>query len=148
VTVAVVRWLFSAGRRDREFEPLPEPGRIVTRPVADGFWIESPGLPAGTILSYRCRVDGTMREDRFTVAAGPSGHFVYTGGTPSDVVILELLPPKRSPEPGWEPDWDPAPRRATRPRPFRSSSPPPPTPRTSSRPPHTQPGRPGYPSAY
>jgi hypothetical protein len=147
VIVAAFRWLFSAGRPDRDFEPLPEPGRIVTRPVADGFWIESPGLPAGTILSYRCRVDGTMREDRFTVAAGPSGHFVYTGGTPSDVVILEVLPPKRSPEPGWESDWDPAPPRATRRWPIWSSSPTS-TPRSSSRPPHSQPGRSGYPSAY
>jgi formylglycine-generating enzyme required for sulfatase activity len=146
-TVAALRWLFSARRPDRDFVPMPEPGEIVTRPVADGFWIESPGLPAGTILVYRCRVDGTMREDRFMVAARPSDHFVYTGGTPSDVVILEVLPPKRSPEPGWESAWDPAPPRATRRWPIRSSSPTS-TRRSSSRPSQSQPRPSGYPSAY
>ena len=145
-TIAAFRWLFSGGRPDRAFEHLPEADRIVTRPVEDGFWIESPGLPARTILTYRCRVDGTLREDRFTVAAGPSGQFVYTGGTPSDIVILEVQPPKQSPEPGWDSDWGPAPPRARR-WPIRSSSPTS-TPRPSSRPSHPQPGRSSYPSAY
>src|SRR5262249_3858327 len=66
--IAAFRWLFSVGRQDRDFRRLPEPGRIVTRPMADGFWIESPGLPAGTILPYRCQNDRMMRGARFPVA--------------------------------------------------------------------------------
>ena len=72
--------------------PMPTADEVVTRIVADGFWIESPGLPVGTVLGYRCKIDGIDREDRFTVGEGPGGYFVYTGGTPEVVKVLEVIP--------------------------------------------------------
>jgi hypothetical protein len=145
--VAALRRLLALHRRDEDLEPLPAPSRIVTRTVTDGFWIDSPVLPVGTILHYRCQVDGTMRDDRFTVAGGPSGLFVYTGGTPSRIVILEVLPPEWSAGSGLMSDPDVTRPRASRRWPTRSMTPTPPPRRTDSHP-HSQPGRSSYPSAY
>ncbi len=136
--VAVLRHLFA---RRGGFGGLPAPGEVVVRPAMDGFWIENRSLPAGTSLRYRCRVDGTVHEDRFTIGPVPTGLFVYTGGTPSDIVILEIEPP-----PQWakQPvDWDMGPLRATGPRPSRLTSRPPP-PRAAPAPPH----RSSFPPAY
>jgi formylglycine-generating enzyme required for sulfatase activity len=147
VMIAVLRRLLSGSQRDQDFEPLPAPRRVVTRPVSDGFWIDSPSLPVGTILHYRCRVGGTLHDDRFTVAAGPSGLFVYTGGTPSGIVILEILPPERWAKPEPVQDWEPTQPRAAPRGPIRSITPTPP-PRPARSHPQAQPSRPSYPSAY
>jgi formylglycine-generating enzyme required for sulfatase activity len=72
--------------------PVPKADQIVTRVVADGFWIDSPGLPAGTVLVYRCNLDGIEREDRFTVGEGPGGLFVYTGARPEALKVVEVIP--------------------------------------------------------
>jgi len=138
--VVLHRWL-SGSKGYEHFEPLPKPGYFVTRPVTDGFWIDSPVLPVGTSLRYRCRLDAAMHEDRFTVAAGPDGLFVYTGYTPTDIVILEVLPPPRLAQPAL--DWDPNPPRTTRISPMRSTTRP-----TPPRPGGTSPGTSGFPSAY
>ncbi len=89
------RWLLRRGF-SRE-EPVPTADEVITRMTADGFWIESPRLPVGTVLGYRCKIDGIDREDRFTVGEGPSGLFVYTGATPEAVKILEVIPALTSP---------------------------------------------------
>ena len=155
----------SAARRGRSsFQgPIPEPGEVLVRPVADGFWIDSPGLPPGAEISYACRVDGMFREDRFRVADGPSGRFVYTGGTPTEIVIREV----RAPDPGPDLEWDEAPKAASRPSaprrsssfgPTRPASPTRPSPHPPTEPYHqqpppqqfygTSPGRSGHPPAY
>jgi len=141
VAVALLRRLLSGDKGHDDFEPLPAPGQIVTRPVTDGFWIDSPRLPVGTSLRYRCRFDAAMHEDRFTVAAGPNGLFVYTGHTPTDIVILEILPPPRFATPAL--GWDPNPPRAAQSWPMRSTARP-----TPPRPGGTSPGRSTFPSAY
>ena len=82
---------------------------------------------------------GEVHEDRFTVAEGPSGLFVYTGHTPTDIVILEIQPPARLANKLG--DWDPVP--PTDSRPTRATTRP-----TPPRPTRPSPGRSGFPSAY
>jgi len=87
---AIRRWMRGGFSPE---EPMPTASQIITRTVADGFWIESPGLPVGTTLGYRCQIDGINRDYRFTVGEGPSGLFVYTGGVPESIQVLEVIPP-------------------------------------------------------
>ncbi|MBI3861193.1 MAG: formylglycine-generating enzyme family protein [Planctomycetia bacterium] len=69
----------------------PKPRRA-PRIVADGFWLEDPIYTPGCVVRYSCRVGHTPNSGEFTVGPGHQGHFVYTGGTPSDVQILEVRP--------------------------------------------------------
>jgi sulfatase modifying factor 1 len=131
VVIALLHRLLSGRNPIGRLQALPKPDRIVTRTVTDGFWIESPGLPVGTSLRYACRFGSAPHEDRFTIGSGPSGLFVYTGSTPSDIVIFEILPPPRAIEPAI--DWNPNPARATHPLPVRSPK---------------RPSPPQFPSAY
>ena len=139
VGLALLRRLLARRNDRQDFDRLPNPGRVVTRPVIDGFWIDSPGLPVGTGIRYRCRLGGEVHEDRFTVAEGPSGLFVYTGHTPTDIVILEIQPTARLANKLG--DWDPV--QPTDPRPTRATMRP-----TPPRPTRPSPGRSGFPSAY
>jgi formylglycine-generating enzyme required for sulfatase activity len=141
VVVALLRRLLARRTGRPVFKRLPTPGEVVIRPVTDGFWIDSPDLPDGTSLRYRCRLGGTLHEDRFTVAAVPGGLFVYTGGTPSDIVILEIKPPAQWPQQAV--DWDSIPMRAAAPRPPRPTTRP-----TPHGPTPSPPGTSGFPSAY
>src|SRR5262249_54761551 len=106
--------------------PMPAPDRLIIRPVTDGFWIDSPDIPPGTSIHYRCRRGAAIHEDRFIVSEGPGGLFVYTGGTPADIRILELVPPAGPAKPPPFLDWDSSPPRTSRPSPLRSSAPTPP----------------------
>jgi formylglycine-generating enzyme required for sulfatase activity len=138
VVVLVLRVL--AGQKERTPLRMPAPHEIMIRPVIDGFWIDSPGLPVGTNLRYQCRFGSTVHEDRFTVASGPSGLFVYTGNTPTEIVILEIQPPRTAER---FLDWDSSPPRATGPRPTRPMTRP-----TPQRPAPRSPGWSNFPSAY
>jgi hypothetical protein len=119
----------SRGLEDRGVIRSPV-SRTPPRATADGFWLDDPNLPAGSTVRYRCRVDGEERTDEATVAPGPQGQFIYTGGMPSDIEILDVIPPGGTPGLGFS-----GPRRWP-------SRPSPPSPRPTP-PPST-----GYPSAY
>lgn len=70
------------------------PTSVQPRMTTDGFWLDLPDAVLGSIVRYRCRVGNAMRTGQYTVAPGPQGQFVYTGGTPEDVEILDILPPE------------------------------------------------------
>ncbi|AKU97382.1 serine/threonine kinase [Labilithrix luteola] len=62
---------------------------ISTRPGDDGFWMDAPSLAAGTRVRYECVVSGTTISDVVPLS-GPST-FVYTGGRPGAIRILEVI---------------------------------------------------------
>jgi formylglycine-generating enzyme len=141
--LVIRRWLRGGGIAPES--PMPTADEVVTRIVADGFWIESPGLPVGTVLGYRCKIAGIDREDRFTVGEGPGGHFVYTGGTPVVVKVLEVIPAPASmtPRPGRRRAWGQS-RSSSRGRAHF----PPELPPSRRQPIIDTPARPPFPSAY
>ncbi len=65
------------------------PGDVSVRVVDDGFWLGA-GLPAGTRVKYTCSVRGVPVTDTVNVDGGARGTFVYTGGAPVNVRILEV----------------------------------------------------------
>jgi formylglycine-generating enzyme len=112
----VLRRSWSKGGRSSFMGPIPEASEVLVRPVVDGFWIDSPGLSQGTEIAYACRIDGTFREDRFRIADGPGGRFVYTGGTPAEIEIREV----RAPDPGPDLEWGSSTEPSTAYKPTRS----------------------------
>jgi hypothetical protein len=63
------------------------------RPGEDGFWVELPDVETGSEVRYRCVVDGQEQTASFTWAPGLEGQFIYTGGRPTDIEIIEVLGP-------------------------------------------------------
>ena len=132
--------------------PTTRPGQTGSRPrrapriVTDGFWLEDPVYSPGSIVRYSCQIDGAPTDGEFTVGPGHQGHFVYTGGTPADVEIREIIPSSgmRSPD-----VTDPLYGTTGGMLGGYSSSPPPP-PRVTSSPPPLPPAHPrgGFPPAY
>jgi formylglycine-generating enzyme required for sulfatase activity len=121
----------------------PKPRRA-PRIVNDGFWLEDPVYSPGSVVRYSCRVGHTPHSGEFTVGPGHQGHFVYTGGTPSDIQILEVLPGAGI-LPGSQP-YDSI-ESVSGPTIIGSTIPPPPPPRTP--PPPPPPHRAGgFPPAY
>ena len=104
----LLRRSVSRGGRSSFVEPIPEAGEILIRPVVDGFWIDSPGMPPGAEISYACRIDGTFREDRFRIADGPGGRFVYTGGTPTEIEVRAVRAPDHGPDLEWGSGTEPS----------------------------------------
>jgi formylglycine-generating enzyme required for sulfatase activity len=104
--ILLVIWLGKRRRSADDFpggvQPnvTPPPGRKAAgskpprapRIVTDGFWLEDPAYAAGNVVRYSCNIGHTPTSGEFTVGPGHQGHFVYTGGTPSDIRILEILP--------------------------------------------------------
>jgi hypothetical protein len=75
--------------RHRSSSPAPDPApNPQIRIVQDGFWLLHPGLPAGSRVRYRCLLGSRVREDTIASYPGSDGHFVYTGETPAEIVIL------------------------------------------------------------
>lgn len=73
----------------------PEPvvsgraGRFRVRIQNDGFWIEGPPGSVGEMVSYRCEVGGTVREETVSYTPGPQGQFIFTGDQPTNVSLSE-----------------------------------------------------------
>lgn len=107
-------------------------------PADDGFWLYTPGVATGAVVTYRCLVEGERLEDSVVVEAGER-QFVYTGGRPADIALIQGPPPAEEPyTPGPYIPPIAAPRSWTAPAP----RPEPPAP-----PPRDEPFR-GYPPAY
>lgn len=73
-------------RRVRTLTPLTGGSRVSLG--EDGFWVEGPGIRPGMTVAYRCRVNGSETDGEVPVTSARP--FVYTGGTPSDVVITAI----------------------------------------------------------
>jgi formylglycine-generating enzyme required for sulfatase activity len=153
----VVLWRGSRSSRTEPILPMDIPqsspqrtgptarARRAPRIVSDGFWLEDPVYSPGSIVRYACQIDGAPTDGEFTVGPGHQGHFVYTGGTPADVEIREIIPSSgmRSPDTGEH-------LYGTTGGMLGGYSTPPPPPRASSAPPPIPPAHPrtGFPPAY
>jgi len=118
----------AAQRRDRA-RSAAQRGDI--RLGNDGFWFNSPHAQAGWLIRFAYMIDNRPHSTEVTYEPAPRGHFVYTGGTPTDVEIVEIRPADPRPS-GMGPiltsdrpffdDIDPAPPRSppkpVDPRPF------------------------------
>ncbi len=99
VALLVFRLLFRGAGNAAEYDPRPRPapppttGGTVHRIVDDGFWLGALSGMAGQSLRYRCMLNGQPHFGNTVIQSGPQGHFVYTGGTPSNVQILGIDPP-------------------------------------------------------
>jgi hypothetical protein len=63
---------------------------VETRTATDGFYVIAPGLAPGSRVRYECIVNGMPVSDVIPTASGPET-FVYTGGTPSAIRIVEVV---------------------------------------------------------
>lgn len=74
-------------RRSREAR---SPQGITTSPARDGFFVSAPGLPPGARVRYVCVVGGVEVTDVVPLD-GAERTFVYTGGEPSAIRIVETI---------------------------------------------------------
>jgi hypothetical protein len=86
-----------ASFRDPGAQPYPRQppswqARAVTRIVADGFWLDTSDIDLGSVVRYGCRVNNQEQSGQVTVESVTKALFIYTGGTPSAVEVLEILP--------------------------------------------------------
>jgi hypothetical protein len=102
VAVVVIILLKNLGARGGGAGPLVGPGTqsrpfgrgdVQIREGADGFWLELPGVAPGSQVRYRCRVGGEERSGSIDYEPGPQGQFVYTGGPPSAVEVIDIMHP-------------------------------------------------------
>jgi formylglycine-generating enzyme required for sulfatase activity len=93
--------------------PRPMPSRYNTRPAPDGFWLDAPSLPLGSVVHYRYRSSAGWQTGTHTVRHGAGGHFIYTGAQPADIEVVNVVPPVESTGGSWE--EPPAERAASEP---------------------------------
>jgi formylglycine-generating enzyme required for sulfatase activity len=75
----------------RDVPPRPDGQR--PRVVTDGFWVPVRRMTPGSQVRYRYRGTSGPRTGTFRVEPGLGEYFVYTGETPDDVEILDVVPP-------------------------------------------------------
>jgi formylglycine-generating enzyme required for sulfatase activity len=83
---AVVAWLLARRRKGTHTSP----SGVTTRPGTDGFFVRAPNVPAGSRVRWSALVDGVEVSDVVPLDGGDET-FVYTGGTPSAIRIVELV---------------------------------------------------------
>lgn len=90
IGVAVVRWFLNVVRSgDAPARPAATRQRV--RLARDGFWVEAPDADDGDLLRYRILADGTWRPGRAALTGSGREHFIYTGVTPADVMVLGIV---------------------------------------------------------
>ena len=82
------------------------PGMPVhVEPAADGFWVDPLGYPPGSVIHYRYNVFGAPQQSTAVVETG-GRQFIYTGDTPTDIVVTQIVPPSGTPPmPGQPSAW-------------------------------------------
>lgn len=83
---AVVAWLFARRRKGTHTSP----SGVSTRGGTDGFFVRAPDAPAGSRVRWSAVVNGVEVSDVVPLE-GAEETFVYTGGTPSAIQIVELV---------------------------------------------------------
>jgi hypothetical protein len=63
--------------------------------AADGFRIFAHPGAAGWILTYRHRGPQGLSTGQITLEPSPAGQFVYTGFMPTEIGIVQIVPPAR-----------------------------------------------------
>lgn len=58
----------------------------------DGFWLNTSAYALGSIVDFRCRINGQPIQRSVVVQSEPK-QFVYTGDKPADVQILNVAQP-------------------------------------------------------
>jgi sulfatase modifying factor 1 len=87
----------------------PAPGvpgmRVHVEPAADGFWIDPVGYPPGSVIHYLYHVYGAPHQSTAEVETG-GRQFIYTGDPPTDIAIMQIVPPSGMPPmPGQPSVW-------------------------------------------
>jgi formylglycine-generating enzyme len=59
----------------------------------DGFWLELFGVERGAQVRYRCRVNNEEQSGSVEYEPGAQGQFIYTGGRPTNVLVIEITHP-------------------------------------------------------
>ncbi len=83
---AVVAWLFARRKKGT----VATPSGVSTRAGTDGFHVRAPHAPPGSRVRWSAVVNGVEVSDVVPLE-GADETFVYTGGTPSAIQILELV---------------------------------------------------------
>jgi formylglycine-generating enzyme required for sulfatase activity len=130
VVVVVILLARSLGSRDRLGAAGPSRDLRI-READDGFWLELPGVGRGSQVRYSCRVAGQVQSGSIEYEPGQQGQFVYTGGRPTDVQVMQVIPPMGGPLPPPISTWPtsqpwPTPPRTHLPPPTRPLPQPPP----------------------
>jgi hypothetical protein len=96
--VALIAFVIMRGRRAMRgatVRAAPDPvthgpsSRFSARVQNDGFWIVGPPGSVGEMVTYRCLIGDTVREEMVSYTPGPEGQFIFTGEMPSEVAIAE-----------------------------------------------------------
>jgi formylglycine-generating enzyme required for sulfatase activity len=91
VIIAVLKAIM--GSRPKEsFDDERPPRKRFPQPQIgdDGFWIDTSDIPPGSTVNYRYFANGQEYNDSAIVQPG-SRQFVFTGGVPMNVVILDAI---------------------------------------------------------